>query len=175
MPANIEIKAKVGDPSALRIRVETLCDGAGPKEVLHQRDTFFNVAIGRLKLRDFGDGRGELILYDRPDAPGPRTSRYLIAATSDPAALGTILGSVLGAAGMVQKQRTLYRVGQTRIHLDEVDGLGHYVELEVVLRPGQPEAEGVKIADDWMDALGISRDQLVECAYVDLLSKNERE
>jgi adenylate cyclase len=167
MPANVEIKARVGDLSSLRDRVESFADG--PAEVLDQEDTFFAVATGRLKLRDFGSGRGELIRYHRPDDSGPKTSEYTIAPTSDPLALRAILSSVLGVLGVVRKRRWLYFVGQTRIHLDRVEGLGDYLELEVVLRPGQPEDEGVVIAQDLMGRLGIAQEDLVEVAYVDLL------
>ena len=169
MPANVEIKARVPDPERLRAAAEAL--GDTPVEALDQEDTFFAAPEGRLKLRDFGDGTGELILYRRPDLSGPKTSNYTIAPTSNPGALKAILSFVLGAIGVVRKRRLLYRVGQTRIHLDRVEGLGAFVELEVVLRPGQPEAEGTRIAEDLMDRLGIAEDQLVEGAYIDLLAR----
>ncbi len=110
-----------------------------------------------------------MIHYDRADDAGPKTSRYTIAPTSDPDALRAILTATLGVVGVVRKRRWLYRVGQTRVHLDRVEGLGEFVGLEVVLRPGQPEAEGVVIADDLMARLGIGGAQLVESAYIDLM------
>lgn len=167
MPTNVEIKARVGDLSSLRAGVESIAEG--PPVAIDQEDTFFATTAGRLKLRDFGDGRGELIHYDRADDAGPKTSRYTIAPTSDPDALRAILTATLGVVGVVRKRRWLYRVGQTRVHLDRVEGLGEFVGLEVVLRPGQPEAEGVVIADDLMARLGIGGAQLVESAYIDLM------
>jgi adenylate cyclase class IV len=122
MPCSIEIKARVPDLQRLRTAVEALSDT--PAEVLDQEDVFFQAPQGRLKLRIQGDRQGELILYHREDAPGPRPSRYLIAPTSDPSALQAILTSVLGAIGVVRKRRRLYLIGQTRVHLDEVEGLG---------------------------------------------------
>ena len=71
--------------------------------------------------------------------------------------------------GVVRKRRWLYMVGQTRVHLDRVEGLGEFVELEVVLRPDQAEGEGVAIAQDLMARLGIAEGQLVEMAYIDLM------
>ena len=110
-----------------------------------------------------------MIYYQREDAAGPKPSHYLIAPTTDPEALKAILTSVLQVVGVVRKRRWLYLVGQTRVHLDDVEGLGEFVELEVVLRPDQPEAEGVGIAKDLMARLGITAQQLVEAAYIDLL------
>ncbi|WP_231749848.1 class IV adenylate cyclase [Tautonia plasticadhaerens] len=92
-----------------------------------------------------------------------------MAPTSDPLALRAILSSVLGVLGVVRKRRWIYLVRQTRIHLDRVEVLGDYLELEVVLRPEQDEGEGVVIAQDLMGRLGIGEDDLVEVAYVDLL------
>lgn len=167
MPTNIEIKARVRDVSRLRAAVEPLCDG--PVEILDQEDTFFATTKGRLKLRVLGGQHGELIHYHRENAAGPKPSNYAIAPTSDPVALKAILTATLGAVGVVTKRRRLYLVGQTRVHLDEVEGLGAFLELEVVLRPGQPEEEGLAIARGLMAKLGIGEDELVKGAYIDLL------
>ncbi len=164
---NIEIKAHVLDTGRLSATVRAMSDTV--VEVLKQEDVFFAVATGRLKLRIMGDGRGELIHYDRPDISGPKVSRYLIAPTTAPEVLLTILSRVLPIVGTVRKQRLLYRVGQTRIHLDQVENLGDFVELEVVLRPDQTEEEGVAIAERLMSRLEIPREQFVRRAYIDLL------
>ena len=167
MPTNVEIKARVADLAALRGRTEAIADG--PAEILDQEDIFFSSPVGRLKFRILGDRHGELIHYHRGDIAGPKTSRYTIAPTSDPDALRAILTATLGVIGVVRKRRWLYLVGQTRIHLDRVEGLGEFVELEVVLRPDQPEAEGVAIAERLMARLGIGVAELVEGAYIDLI------
>jgi predicted adenylyl cyclase CyaB len=70
----------------------------------------------------------------------------------------------------VRKQRTLYLVGRTRVHLDRVESLGHFLELEVVLATGESADAGIKEARALMTALGLTDDQLVEGAYVDLLA-----
>ena len=161
-------------------------------EVLEQEDVFFEVAgglagpdgsrcqmaaqdsvaapRGRLKLRILGPRQGELILYHRADAAGPKTSTYRIAPTSEPEALREILTRVLPVRGVVRKRRWLYHVGQTRIHLDQVAGLGDFVELEVVLRADQTAEAGAAIARSLMQKLGIAESQLVKQAYVDLLA-----
>lgn len=168
MPRNIEIKARVADRAALEQRAAALADD-GPAQIF-QDDTFFVCPEGRLKLREFGDGTGELIFYRRADAGGPKTSFYRIAPTAEPAALRETLGLALGERGRVVKHRTLYLAGRTRIHLDRVEDLGDFMELEVVLADGEDEAAGRREADDLMDRLGIAPEALIEGAYLDLLS-----
>ena len=167
MARNIEIKARVSDRAALEERAAALADD-GPTPIF-QDDTFFHCPDGRLKLRDFGNGRGELIFYRRADEAGPKASFYRIAPTDDPAALRETLRLALGELGRVVKQRTLYLSGRTRIHLDQVDGLGDYMELEVVLAENEAETDGRREADTLMQQLSITPDQLVEGAYLDLL------
>jgi predicted adenylyl cyclase CyaB len=169
VPRNVEIKARVPDPEALRRKVETIAGEAA--ELLVQEDTFFRCPNGRLKLRVFDDGSGELIFYERSDRAGPSESRFRKAPASDPALLRTALGKALGIVGTVRKRRLLHLVGQTRIHLDEVAGLGHFVELEVVLADDQSTADGDAIARQLMAELGIRADDLIDVAYVDLLEK----
>jgi len=167
MPTNIEIKARVSDLNAFKKRAEQLSDT--PAEVIPQVDTFFHVDRGRLKLRELGPASAQLIFYTRPDSAGPKRSDYRIFPTDDPARLKEILSLALGVRGVVRKTRYLYMAGQTRIHLDDVEGLGHFMELEVVLREGQGEAEGQAIASDLMGRLGVGEDALLEGAYMDLI------
>jgi predicted adenylyl cyclase CyaB len=163
----VEIKARVTDLAAIRRRVEELAE-QGPT-VLEQEDTFLACPRGRLKLRQFADSApAELIYYERADGTAPRESRYVVHRVADPDSLRQVLSAALGIRGVVRKRRTLYLIGPTRVHLDEVKGLGSFVELEVVLRPGQAPAEGMKIAQTLMDQLGIQPHQLVDRAYVDL-------
>ena len=164
---NIEIKAKQNSPAAQNALARALADGA--PETLNQVDTFFNALSGRLKLREFGDGNGELIAYLRPDTTEPTCSKYSIYRTSTPEDLKETLEQSLGVMGVVTKTRQLLMFEQTRIHLDEVEGLGHFVELEVVLRPDQPEDEGTVIARDLMQKLQIREEDLTASAYIDML------
>ncbi len=168
MPANVEIKAILPNPTAAEAIAARL--SGTPPERIGQEDIFFHCDGARLKLRILGPERGELIRYERADVAGIRCSRYSIARTSDPALLREILGQTLGITGVVRKTRTVYLVGQTRIHIDQVEGLGNFLELEVVLRPGQTEAEGKAIAQGLLSKFKIEEQQLVGCAYVDLLA-----
>jgi adenylate cyclase class IV len=165
---NVEIKARVADLATVEARAADLAD-SGPVDIA-QDDTFFATSVGRLKLRELAPDRGELIHYDRPDQGGPKLSRYVIAPTSDPAALREALARACGITGRVRKQRRLYLAGRTRIHLDRVEGLGDYLELEVVLDPGDDLAGGEAEARRIMKALGVAEADLVEGAYVDLLA-----
>jgi predicted adenylyl cyclase CyaB len=122
-----------------------------------------------LKLRAFSDARGELIFYRRGDVPGPKESFYVRSSTAVPNTLREVLALAYGAVGRVRKHRTLYLAGRTRIHLDKVDGLGDFLELEVVLREGESAAAGVREAEALMSRLGVEPTQLIDRAYVDLL------
>lgn len=168
MPSNIEIKARLRDREKVEALVRARADH-GP-EFIVQEDVFFPCENGRLKLRAFADNRGELIFYRRLDSEGPTESEFFKAPTSDPSAMATALKAALGEVGTVRKRRTLYLVGQTRIHLDEVEGLGDLLELEVVLELGQSADEGARIARELMAALGIREEDLEARAYVDLLN-----
>ena len=167
MARNIEIKARIASVEALLPLALDCADG--PAELIAQDDTFFTCATGRLKLRVFADGRGELIAYARPDASGPKTSDYSIAPVADPDALRAALSRALGASGRVVKQRTLLMAGRTRLHLDRVEGLGDFLELEVVLRDGESAHDGAAVAHALLARLQVDASQLVAGAYVDLL------
>lgn len=166
MKRNVEIKAAATDLAAIEEKAAKLAD-QGPT-ILEQEDVFFHCPHGRLKLRRVG-GRAELIAYERPDAAGPKQSRYVVYRTDDPDGLQSALSLAPGVRGVVRKHRTLYLIGETRVHLDRVEGLGDLVELEVVLSEGQDIDEGLVIARRLMAELGIAESQLVDKAYIDLL------
>jgi len=170
MPANIEIKARARNFSEIKSHAEKISDT--PVEVIPQEDTFFNIPQGRLKLRVLAPDRAQLIYYTRPNREGPKRSDYHIVETSDPENLKRILELAYGVRGVVKKTRYLYLIGQTRVHLDDVEGLGQFMELEVVMQEGQSDAEGEKIANELMTSLGVERSDLLEGAYMDLLEKN---
>ncbi|RZS54731.1 putative adenylyl cyclase CyaB [Sphaerotilus mobilis] len=174
MPSNIEIKARLPSLAAVEPLVAAVAN-EGPV-VLLQDDTFFACANGRLKLRAFGpDAQGrtapaELIFYQRADAAGPKASHYRISACPDPDGMRALLAEAQGQTGRVRKRRVLYIVGRTRVHLDAVEGLGDFLELEVVMRDGEQAEVGLAEARALMAQLGIGADQLVARAYVDLLA-----
>jgi adenylate cyclase class IV len=170
MPANIEIKARVRDFAGLKSLAESLSDT--PVQVIPQEDTFFNIPKGRLKLRELAPDHAQLVWYARLDDTGPKRSDYQIYETGNPVQLKSTLTLALGVRGVVKKIRYLYLAGQTRIHLDDVDGLGHFIELEVVMCPGQSDAEGQSIAEELMTKLGIAPGDLLDGAYMDMIEKN---
>lgn len=167
MARNIEIKARIDGVDALAPLVASLAT-AGPV-LIAQDDTFFRCDDGRLKLRAFATGDGELIYYRRPDDQGPKASFYLRSPTSAPDVLRESLTFAYGQCGRVRKTRTLFFIGRTRVHLDHVEGLGEFLELEVVLRDDEPEQAGVAEANALMEALSIAPERLVSGAYVDLI------
>lgn len=167
MPSNIEIKARANQFNEQKQIAERI--GDSPGKIINQEDIFFHVPQGRLKLRILGPSEGELIYYEREDSAGPKRSKYQITLTHDPLGLKEVLGQALGILGTVRKKRTLFQVGQTRIHLDEVEGLGEFIELEVVMRPEQNLEEGTIIAEDLMQPLNIKPEHLLEGAYMDML------
>jgi adenylate cyclase len=167
MKRNVEIKARAADPDEVRRRAMDLA--TAPPEVIVQEDIFFPCRSGRLKLRKLSLEEGELIWYHRPDVLEPAESRYTITRINDPAGLERVLTGSLGARGVVRKTRTLLLVDQTRIHLDDVQGLGSFVELEVVLSREQTAEMGEQIARRLMEALGIRDEDLLDGAYIDML------
>ncbi|MBN1993879.1 MAG: class IV adenylate cyclase [Anaerolineae bacterium] len=173
MATNIEIKAKVQDFDRLKKRVEKLSDT--PVEIIPQQDTFFHTPKGRLKLRQLTPNRGQLIYYEREDIAGPKQSNYFIYPTPAPQTLAAILAAAWGVRGVVCKERLLYMVGSTRIHLDKVEGLGDFLEFEVVLNETDTPAAGEAIASVLMAKLGIAESDLVEGAYIDLLGDTQED
>lgn len=168
MPSNIEIKARVRNFEDIKSRAEKISDT--PVQVIPQEDTFFHTPQGRLKLRVLSD-HAQLIYYTRPDQGGPKRSDYHITRSSDPENLKRVLELAYGIRGRVKKMRYLYLAGQTRIHLDDVEGLGQFMELEVVMQDGQSDTEGQEIAEGLMASLGVESTDLIDGAYMDLLEK----
>jgi len=166
VPRNIEIKARIDSVEAVLPRARAIA-GAEPLTI-DQDDTFFNVPRGRLKLRQFADGSAELIHYDRPDTGEAKASDYVRVPVPDPAALREALARGCGVRGRVRKRRLLLITGATRIHLDRVEGLGDFMELEVVLQDGQSDAEGQLVAEQLMQDLGLATAPRLAGAYLDL-------
>lgn len=171
MARNIEIKAYIPSVEAIASKAAAIAD-KGPIEII-QDDTFFRCESGRLKLRAFSEEEGELIFYRRADQQGPKESFYLRSPTPVPDTLRESLSLAYGETGRVRKHRTLFLVGRTRVHLDRVENLGHFLELEVVLEEGEPAEIGVREAHTLMEKLGVEPSQLIEGAYVDLLAQRD--
>ena len=168
MGFNIEIKARAREWDRQWEMASTLAD-SGP-ELIEQADTFFDARHGRLKLREFGTGEAELIPYERVNQAEPVASHYARVSVPDSVGLKAALEVALGIVGVVRKKRYLFLAGQTRIHFDEVEGLGKFIELEAVLKDGQSAAEGEEIVQALMNALGIEPEDLLVDAYIDMLT-----
>ena len=132
MQRNIEIKARLRDRLNLLSKLKDI-----ESQEINQDDTFYESLEGRLKLRNFGNGTCELIWYNRADEKGPKTSCYERLIVSEPKILKSILNRSMKQLNRVKKVRTLYLIGQSRIHVDSVENLGDFLEIEVVLKPEQ--------------------------------------
>jgi len=166
---NVELKAFDRDPEATVARCLAL--GAIDGGVLSQRDMYFVARRGRLKLRvEEGALGGELIAYGRPDALEPTESSYVLAPVIEPTPLIEALDAALGTVVAVSKRRRLFLWEGVRIHLDEVDGLGHFVEFEAVV----PDDDDLATARDKLARLrrelGVEDDALASVGYADLLT-----
>lgn len=166
---NLELKAI--DPSPEQTLDAALELGAEDGGTLHQRDTYFHAVQGRLKLREAPPDVAELISYRRADREGPKVSHYRIVPVYDPIALTDALAETLGVRAVVEKARRLLVWRGVRIHIDDVAGLGRFVELEAVSdAPGGLYAEEAKIAE-LRRALDIGDDRLVARGYAEMLAR----
>jgi len=170
MPRNVEIKARISSVEELLPKAARLAD-TGPVEI-PQDDTFFHCESGRLKLRVLPDD-AELIFYHRNDERGPKSSFYVRSRAPEPGTLREALRRAYGERGRVRKRRVLFMAGRTRIHLDRVEGLGDFLELEVLLGDGEEPEAGAREAEALMAKLGIGPSDLVRGAYIDLLENKE--
>jgi homotetrameric cytidine deaminase len=162
---NVEIKARDADPG--RTLERALALGAADEGILTQRDTYFAGARGRLKLREQEPGGAQLIAYARPDTEQARTSAYRLADVGDPEALREALDAALGTRVVVDKRRHLLLWEGVRIHLDEVEGLGAFVELEGVAPPESDLAREHERVAHLRDELGI--DDPIRVSYSDMI------
>jgi adenylate cyclase class IV len=166
VPRNVEIKARVRDLVALRSAA--LAFGAHPEWVREQTDRYYELdGSRRLKLRSWPGG-AELIRYQRVEDAAVRPSDYEITPVRDEAA-GVCLVPKGEPLVVVRKRRELLLADNVRIHLDEVDGLGTFLELEAVLDEAHDEADGYAAVDRIMRALGIDAGDLVRASYAELL------
>ncbi|MDX6600185.1 MAG: hypothetical protein QOE87_4072 [Gaiellales bacterium] len=167
---NIELKAADPDPAASERACLAL--GADDGGLLVQRDTYFGVEHGRLKLREDLERRtGELIFYLRAHESGLRASSYWRAPTIDPEALLSLLTAAHGVTGVVTKRRRLFLHRNVRIHLDDVEGLGSFVELESVLAvAGSESPTEAEALAEVVAALGLAERETIAEGYLELMS-----
>ncbi len=165
---NVELKARDQDPESTMARCLAL--GAEDRGILSQRDTYFAPRHGRLKLREQVQSDNQLVAYRRPDATGPAESAYVLVPVGDPDALREALDAALGTVVVVAKRRRLLTWENVRIHLDEVEGLGTFLEFEALVGEGEGT---LGVARDKVarlrTELGINDGALISVGYSDLL------
>lgn len=166
---NVELKARLHD----RTKAEEVCRalGAAYEGNIRQRDTYFAVREGRLKLRESDPGDDYLVFYRRPDVAGARGCDYEIAVVDRAAdrAAGRVLGAALGVLAVIEKLRTLYLWENVRVHLDEVERLGSFIEFEAVLSEKHDDADGFAKLARLQEAFGIRSEDLLETSYLELM------
>jgi predicted adenylyl cyclase CyaB len=163
---NLERKCRCDSLAAARAALAALPARREGGQV--QVDTYYHAHRGRLKLRVIDAARAELIWYDRPDGGSVRASAYQRTPAADPAGLHAALAEGLGVRAVVRKTREVWHWHNVRIHLDEVDGLGSFVELEAVLDAGNDEAASLVRLEALAAVLKMTAAADVACGYADL-------
>lgn len=167
MALNIEIKAKTNHPDFIRSYLKD--SGAEFKGTDLQVDTYFNVPNGRLKLRE-GNIENNLIYYQRPNIHGAKESNFQLAKVPDAGALKEILTKSLGIKILVKKKREIYFINNVKFHIDEVEGLGNFTEIEASdLYADVSREELQKQCDFYLRELKIKEQDLVSVSYSDML------
>lgn len=169
MPVNIEIKARCGDPSF--IREWLLGHGAHFEGVDQQTDTYFHVRNGRLKLRQ-GQIENNLIWYRRPDKSGPKQSDFELMQVNEADPLYAVLEQALGTWMKVRKKREIYFIDNVKFHIDEVDGLGSFIEIEAGNHRAAVPVEQLRHqCGYYLEVFGIRDIDLIDRSYSDLLAE----
>jgi adenylate cyclase, class 2 len=171
---NIEIKACLRNPQTARSIASNLT-GKEKGDILRQIDTFYNVPTGRLKLREEeadGINTAFLISYIRPDENSPKTSCYEIVKIADPEDFKRVMAHVPGIRLRVVKVRELYLYKNARIHIDDVEGLGDFIEFEVVLNDQLTEDEGRIFAEQLIEMFGLIESDMISNAYADMIERD---
>ena len=164
---NVEIKARCKDPETIRQYLVT--NKAEFKGTDKQSDTYFNVPNGRLKLRE-GNIENNLIFYERTNQSGPKNSHFNLVKVEDAKGLKEVLTKSNGVKVIVKKTREIYYINNVKFHIDEVPGLGSFVEIEagnVFVDLSQHELK--QQCDFYMHELKIEPEDLLEVSYSDML------
>lgn len=164
---NIEIKARCSDPD--RVREILRGHGADFRGVDHQIDTYFRVPAGRLKLRE-GNIENSLIFYDRPDQPGPKKALITMCALPPDSGIKPVLAASLGVRVVVDKRREIYFIDNVKFHVDDVVGLGSFVEIEAIDADGTiGQVRLRQQCEHYISLLGVAPADLIGTSYSDML------
>lgn len=165
---NIEIKAKTGNPES--IRKILLSNNADFKGTDFQTDTYFNVSKGRLKLRE-GNIENSLIYYNRENTSGPKKSEIILHKLNPDESLKSILKEVLGVWKIVKKKREIYFIDNVKFHIDEIENLGSFFEIEVIdHNDSLKETDMQEVCNNYLKLFGILPDNLIKESYSDLVT-----
>jgi predicted adenylyl cyclase CyaB len=165
---NIELKARLADISAARKVAAVIATKRLGTQ--HQIDTYFHCANGRLKLRQIDGLRAELVWYARGDQTGPSVSDYKLVPLAHPETLKAALAAALGVRAIVEKTREIFLYHNVRIHLDDVKGLGQFLEFEAVLGPDVDEAAGKALLDSLQQHFAIASADLLPGSYGEMIA-----
>ena len=166
MPRNIELKARLGSLDAARATAQRLA--TAHLGWLHQIDTYFRVPQGRLKLREIEGQPAQLISYQRSNAAAARASEYRIAPVASTATVKAALTAFRGILVIVDKSREVFLYHNVRIHLDQVQDLGTFLEFEAVLDETIDDATGHSQVDWLCRQFEITPADRVPQSYSDL-------
>jgi adenylate cyclase class 2 len=164
---NIELKARLHSLDEARRIAKRLADR--PVEVQHQTDTYFHCKSGRLKLRQIQGRASELIWYQRSNGRAPRGSDYRLIPIEDGESLIELLAAGLGIRAVVAKRREIYLYQFVRIHLDEVVGLGEFLEFEAVLSDDIDDLQGQAIVNRMTVVFGVVASDLIKRGYGEMI------
>jgi len=163
------LKARLADMEAARKVARALATKQLGAQ--HQVDTYFHCRRGRLKIRQIDGLSAQVVWYARPNEPGPKPSDYVLVPISNPETLKAALTAALGVRCVVEKRREVFLRGNVRIHLDEVAGLGSFLEFEAVLGPEVDDAEGQSQVDHLAEQFSLDRGSLVPGSYADMVTR----
>ena len=163
----VEIKARCADHS--RVRDLLKAANADFKGTDHQIDTYFNVGHGKLKLRE-GNIENFLVHYNREQKSGPKTSKVTLYTAQPNSSLKEVLTKALGVLVVVDKKREIYFIDNVKFHLDIVEGLGTFMEIEAIDGDGtRSKSELLNQCQSYIDLFAIQKDDLITGSYSDLL------
>lgn len=164
---NCEFKARVEDLDSYERKLQELQPRFHGLD--HQKDTYFNTKTGRLKLRE-GNIEHALIHYERENIAEAKESSIILYAHAPNAALKNILELQLGIKAVVDKKRKIYFIDHVKFHFDRVEGLGTFMEVEVIDVNGVYTWEELRKQCDWYQAFfQLTPQDLVDRSYSDLV------
>jgi len=164
---NVEIKARCTNPD--KIRTVLIGKNADFKGTDHQIDTYYKVPQGRLKLRQ-GTIENALIHYQRSDQQGPKTSEIKLFKTTAETSLPEVLNQALEALVVVDKQREIYFIDNVKFHIDQVQRLGSFVEIEAIDEHGvRTAAELEQQCQHYLELFSIAKEDLLAHSYSDMI------